>query len=32
MMDESTCENIVKEGYFIDWEKQPQRNNEREMM
>jgi len=32
MMDEPTCENIVKEGYFVDWDTKPQRNNEREMI
>lgn len=32
MMDEATCENIVKEGFFIDWDKEPQRRNEREII
>ena len=31
-MDEDTCENIVKEGYFVDWDKEPQRNNDRGMI
>ena len=30
MMDESICENIVKEGFFVDWDKELQRRNERE--